>query len=420
MATDSPLRVLLANKYFSIRGGADTVFFETMNLLKRKGHQVVPFSVKNPDNLDSEFCRYFGPPAPWRVSRTASPLGKMRAFWQSIYNTQVMHSLGRLITDYRPDIAHIHNIHYELTPAIFQPLRRAGIPIAMTLHDFRIVCPNGYMYTKRQICDRCVGQRYWNAVRYRCIRNSIQGSLLGSIAAYVYHFLDVWNGVDLFITPSEFLGQTMLGLTDIERDKIVCIPNFIDLLSDETSIATEVKDYFVFAGYLVPQKGILTLVEAMKRVQKAHLKIVGTGPLENEIRDRVKLSGLSNIELAGFMSRSDLCQLVKQAIAVVVPSEWYENSPMVIYESYAAGTPVIASAIGGIPELVEDGQTGYLFSPGDTSQLVDRLQTLFSNRLLARSMGIAGYYLWQEKFNAEVHYKRLRSAYELAMARSTL
>ena len=411
MASTTP-SVLLCNKYFTVRGGADRVFFDTLTLLEKRGHRVIPFSVQTPDARPTPYARHFAANPRWAATRASGVAERLAAFGQGVYNHEVAEAVRRVIREERPDIVHVHNLHYELTPAVLRAAHRAGLPVVMTIHDVRVLCPNGYMFTHGAICERCLGGRYYHAVFQRCIRDSIQGSLLGAASAYFAGLIGIWErDVDLYLIPGRFHLNKYVA-AGFDPKKLVHLPNFVDASLYQP--AHEPGQYLLYLGYVVRQKGILTLIDAMRQRPMVPLRIVGTGPGLDEARQRVAHHGLADVHFDGFKSGDDLWEAIRGAIAVVIPSECYENAPMAILESYALGKPVIGARSGGIPEAIVDGETGYLFDPGNVDQLADRLRAISGAPNHAHAMGQRGRALVEAKYSPEAHYQQLIAAYREA------
>ena len=402
-----PMRVLQINKYLQVRGGADRAFFQTVRLLADHGHEVTPFGAWGASENASARFEFFVDDL--QASDEPSLLDRGRIFLRGIYNRQAQRRLERLVAEKEPQIAHLHNIHYQISPSILPTLRRLKIPVVMTLHDYRIICPNGYLFTQGALCERCKGGHFQNALVHRCLRDSWGASVLGAAAAYTHGALDLYRYIDRFVAPSVFLRQKMLDF-GYAADRVRVIRNFFDAHTPTASSPGE--PYFVWAGYMVVQKGAQLLLEAIHRIGGARLFLAGEGPYFPRLRDQASREGLiGRVSFTGFMRDRDLWSLMGRCRAVVVPSIWYENSPMVILEAYSLGRPVIATAIGGIPEMVEDGQTGILVPPGDIKALAEAMQWLLDNPAQALAMGMAGQRLLEDRFSPQAHHAALMDVY---------
>ena len=312
-------------------------------------------------------------------------LSRLRAGAKVIYSRDARRRLARLLDATRPDIAHLHLFQQQFSHAILPELKQHGIPIVNTVHDLKPVCPNYKMLTHDGLCERCVGGHFYHCTVHRCIKGSLAGSLLGSIEMYVARFAGYYELIDRFIATNHWYA-TKLAQGGIPAHKIVVEPYACDL----QRFAPRYDDdgYVVFVGRLAEEKGVPTLLEAMRHVgSSAGLKIVGTGPLEVQLRECATAFGLRNVEFLGFQSGETLQALLAGAMCFVVPSEWYENSPLVIYEAMSLGKPVIGSRVGGIPELIVEDETGVTFEPGNAQTLAAALERLVTNPGLRHHLG---------------------------------
>ncbi|HRO25775.1 MAG TPA: glycosyltransferase, partial [Promineifilum sp.] len=313
---------------------------------------------------------------------------KLRVVERILYSREARRKVEAIIEDTRPDLVHIHGFIHEMSTSILPALKAAGLPVVQTLHDYKIACPNTTFVSNDHICEACKGGRYYNMTRYRCKRGSLSASLLASAEMYFHQMFRLYEpNIDMFISPSRFLADKMAehGI----RKPIIPIPNFIN--PDNFTAVYEPQNHFVFAGRLVRVKGIMTLLEAMRHINSdAALMIAGAGELEPEMRQFVETHNLTNVRFLGHLGTDDLAALVRSALFTVSPAEWYENYSMTVIESLACGTPVIGANIGGIPEQVRDGWNGFLFEPGNATELAARMQSLLDDRELAIQMGRNG------------------------------
>lgn len=388
---------------------------QTIDLLTSHGHQVVPFASHDPGGLVSDFSNYFVDDLIGRerknlvVSAVAASRG--------IYNLQARDRLQDLINDSNPDIAHIHNLHFQISPSILHTLRDSGIPVVMTLHDYRLVCPNGYLFTQGSICERCKSGQFYNALRYRCLRDSWEPSLVGATAAYAHNLLKIYRYVDRYIAPSQFLREKMVEF-GYEQDRIVHIPNFLRRL--ERPLENIHGQSFLFVGFMVPQKGPHIVLRALLRLPDCRVNFVGDGPMLGSLRRLASDLGLADrVKFTGFLGDSELGDVIQQTTALLVPSLWYENAPMAILEAFAFGRPVIASRIGGIQEMVQHGLTGFLIPAGDPESLADAMKYLAEHPRKAQTFGVAGRQLSEERFHPDTHYAALESLYRDVRSKAT-
>ena len=315
----------------------------------------------------------------------------------------------------RINLAHVHLIAHQLSPSILPLLRDEGIPVVHTAHEYKLVCPAYHLYIHHEgeICERCLGGAYRHIITHRCLKNSLAASTLAGVSQYLHRWSGIYeNNIDLFIAPSQFLAGK-LSEGGIPAEQIRYLHNALDLSEYEPDFTP--GDYAVFLGRLQPEKGVRTLLEAMRNVPSGKLKIVGEGEDAGTLKAYAATHGLENVEFMGYRTGDELRALMRGAAFLVLPSEWYENCPMVTLEAYAYGKPVVASRIGGIPESIDEGETGLLYEPGDAAQLAERMNTLFADRAKMEAMGRAG----RRKVEryGEDHYGDLMAIYEEAIAR---
>lgn len=366
------MKILLVNKFHYIKGGSETYYFSLADLLKKHGHEVIFFSMKDEKNMPCEQEKYFVENvdynAPMGVVQTVKAALKM------LYSFEAKKKFEQLVKDEKPDIVHLNIFQSQLTGSVVDVAKKYKIPVVYTAHDLKSICPNYQMLNHGEICERCLGGNYWNCFKTGCMKNSKAKSFLATLEALVYKWRKTYHKIDLIITPSEFYKKK-IEEARIAKCPIIHIPNF---LPDKTKYYCENPqgDYFLYFGRLSREKGILTLVRAYARAKiDRPLYIVGIGPEREQIEQLIKQEGLEKrVKLLGFMSGRELKDIVANALCICLPSEWYENGPYSIMEAQAAGKPVIVSDNGGLPELVEDGVIGYIVKPIDVSDLAEKLE----------------------------------------------
>ena len=398
--------LLSINNYYYRRGGAEVVFLEQNRLFEEIGWQVLPFAMRHPKNLQSEWSEYFADEI--EFGETYSFLQKVSNSLKIIYSFEAKHNLARLVDRVRPDIAHAHNVYHHISPSIFSLLKAKGIPTALTLHDLKIACPAYKMLTHDGICERCKSGAIWNVAAHRCVKGSLSLSSVILIESAVHRLLGCYSkNVDRFVVPSRFYLEKFVEW-GWPRDKFVYIPNFVDV--DTLQPQGGIGEAFVYIGRLGPEKGLATFIRAVK-IAGVKGWIVGTGPEEGKLRGLAAEIG-ADVEFLGYLTGPALFDAVSRARAMVLPSEWYENAPMSIMESYALERPVIGADIGGIPELIRKGETGEVFPSGDAEALAERLgqfASLPAQAVLA--MGKAGRAWMAESFTSQRYRERLLSLY---------
>jgi glycosyltransferase involved in cell wall biosynthesis len=400
-----PTTLLSVNNYYYARGGAEVVFLEQNRMLEAAGWQVVPFAMQHPRNRTTPWSRYFVDEV--EFGRRYSALGTLQRATKVVYSEEARRKLGGLLREVTPDVAHLHNIYHHISPSILSLLSSRGVPTVMTLHDLKLVCPAYKMLTHDGVCERCKGGRLFNVVRHRCLKGSLAVSGLAYLESALHGYLKTYSRhVDRFIVPSRFFRDKFSGW-GVDPAKMVHIPNFVD--PERYAAARHAGRYFLYFGRLAPEKGIGTLIRAVAKA-RVPLKIAGTGPEEAGARALCERLGVT-VEFLGYLSGDPLHEAIRQARAVVLPSEWYENAPMSVLESYALGVPVIGANIGGIPELVCE-QTGAVFDSGDDESLAATLASFAAYPdTTILDMGRAGRSLTQTEFSQTAYQRRLVGLY---------
>lgn len=366
------MKVLLIDVYNYNKGGAETVCFNTGKLLEQHGHQVVYFTLKWAENNPSPYSKYF----PESKETRKGPFRQVKNMVNYFYHFEAAKKLEQLIIDEKPDIAHIHLMWGQITPSIFPVLRKHHIPIVYTVHDFRIVCP-AYLFRdgRGRVCEDCQGMYFYKCFTHTCCKGSkLMSAVMAAEQYFRNSFFNPAKYIDGFIYVSNFARDIQERyMPAVKNTPNITLYNFSTLIADAPKSMPKEK-YFLFFGRLSYEKGVRTLLEAFKDLPDCKLKIVGTGPKENELKEFVESNYMRKVEFLGYKRGKELSDLVANAYFVIVPSEWYENNPMSIIESYSVGTPVIGARIGGIPEIVVENETGYQFASGDSRELKDKVQ----------------------------------------------
>lgn len=402
------MRILQINACHYPRGGSETVYFNTAKLLKSIGHEVAFFSTIDRRNDKVEFDNYFVDNG---EIRHLSLLKKIKRVPSYLYNSKASKNLEELVKEFNPDIAHVHLFYAGLSVSILRTLKKLKIPIVHTVHDYRLLCPVKNLLDKKgNLCELCLDKHYFHCLKKRCSEGNASQSLMVMLEAYFWkYFVNPLDYIDHFIFVSKFSKNKHLGFNDIFKIKSSTIFNFTSFNS-QSDLLTK-GDYFLYFGRLSPEKGIESLLSVFSEKPSYRLKIAGTGPLSDLVEKYT--SENSNIEYLGFKNGEDLYSLIKNSLFVIVPSVWFENNPMTIIEALSLGKPVIGADIGGIPELIFQGENGYLFSAGDD-------QTL--NEVIEKAANISDSVYWKysdaskrfakKYFEPEKHYEKLLNVYQ--------
>lgn len=396
------MKILLVNKFFYKKGGAETVYFQEREMLRQEGFDIIEFSMQDEKNLASDYSNFFVSNIDY--NKNSSVIAKLRTAAKFIHNAEACDKFRLLLEKERPDIIHFHNIYHQLTPSIIKIAKQFGCATVLTAHDYKIACPNYTMYRDGALCDKCVEGSNLNAFIHRCQQGSAGKSLLLSIEAIYQSIAKNYQQLDAIVCPSVFLSEVIKR--KLPRIRIEVVVNGID----ENIAEGEIEDqgYFVFFGRLSHEKGVPTLLKAHQKMRNTiPLKIVGTGEMYDQL-----VMQYPNAEFYGFQSGAALETLIKKARAVVVPSECNENCSMSILEAMAYGKPVIGSQIGGIPEQIRDGVDGLLFEACDIDKLTEKLDYFADNPYLAQEMGRNARQRLIDKYTLTEHKERLINLYK--------
>lgn len=403
------MRVLMINKFYHLRGGTERYVFDMARVLERHGHEVIPFAMRHADNHTTRYSGYFVEEISYERATARRPLANLRAAVRAIYSNEARRRLEALIASARPDVAYLHNIHHQLSLSIVAVLGAHGIPTVWRLHDYSLFCPNGLFFSKGSVCDRCSGHRYHECVGRRCRNGSRAASLVAALASYSDHWLKLANRVNAYVAPSRFLLDKMVAL-GLDRGRLHVSPNFIDVtafdsaLRESSTAGGSNADGLLYCGRLSREKGVDVLIRAMAALPDCRLRIAGDGPERRELETLAHSVAPERLEFVGHCSMADVLRALRESRIVIVPSVWYENCPYSILEAFAARKPVIASRIGGIPELVADGETGRLVPPGDARALADGIRRLWDDPHEARRLGENARARIERHFTADGHY----------------
>lgn len=383
------MRVLLANNYFYLRGGCERVMFNDMQLLSSHGIDVIPFSASDPANVETPYASYFVPGADIRAT---NPLRQIGAAADAIHCRRTATAFGRLITETKPDVIHCHNVYGRLSTSILGAARQHNVPVVLTVHDYKVVCPSYLMLQDSKPCSACIDGGYYRCAVKRCHKGQTAASIVYALEAYWARLSGSYGAVSAFLAPSKFIAG-LLRQSGIEDERVIYHPNCVEPNDYQPSYEGQ---YVLSVGRLSHEKGLPTLLKAMLGT-KIPVRIAGSGPMEASLRELAQKDG-GSIVLEGHCGGEKLAELYRNAAFVVVPSEWYENAPMSILESFAYGKPVIGTRIGGIPELITEGEHGHLVDPGAPEQLRGVVSKLWHDRPAQSTMGRNARRLIETKF----------------------
>jgi glycosyltransferase involved in cell wall biosynthesis len=406
------VRILLANTRHYRHGGDSTYTFALAEALRSAGHTVGFFAMageqNEPDPNEDLFVSYIDFRELNRHKSLTSGLNVLR---RSIFSREADDKFTTLVDRFKPDIVHLQNIHAHLTPSIVFRASRLGVPVVWTMHDYKLLCPNSHFRVDKSgaLCEACRPGRYHWALLKRCKKGSFLASGMAAVEAYAHWGRGLRGRVDRFLSPSRFLAGKLLD-HGWPADRVRHVPNFV--APDSAESPRRDGSHFLFVGKLEPLKGIETLLDAAEGVGAAQILLVG-GCDDPGVRDR--LGRLPrNVQYLGTKTKREIAALLADARALVAPSLWYENQPMVILEAFAAGVPVIGSRIGGIPELVADDQRGLLVEPGSAHHLAQAIMQLHRDPARARTLGQTAREFVTENHSVERHLATITGVYRQA------
>lgn len=407
------MKVLLVNKFFYPRAGAETAFFHTRDLLRDHGHYVIDFGMQDVQNVPSEQSEFFAP------SRSYMGDGNgLRRFFDAgtaIYSLSARRALSRLLDSERPDVAHLHNIYHQLTLSVVDELHRRHIPIVQTLHDWKIACPSYTLFTDGAPCRRCVDATVLSAIKHRCIKGSASASAIAATEAAVAHRRGTYHRIDRYIAPSAFARSVALA-AGMPSPRVDILP----YLMPDGELGVEgnkgLRDpVFFHGGRLDETKGVRQLLAAFDRVRApARLQIAGWGSLQAEVESAAARN--PRIEFLGTLSREGVLTALDQSRALLLPSVWEDNCPLVMLEAQARSTPAIVSNRGGLPEFVVEGEHGFVIDPEDIGAFAARIEILAADPSLAADMGARGRQRLMAEHRSDSHYDGLLAIYDQARA----
>jgi glycosyltransferase involved in cell wall biosynthesis len=388
------VRILIGHNYYRQSGGEDAVFANEKSLLQRHGHEVIECCDNNL-RLDT--------------------IGRLAAARQTIWSRPSYQAIKDLIRDSRPEIAHFHNTFLLLSPSVYDACQEMGVPVVQTLHNYRLLCPVALFYRKGKICETCLRKSFaWPGIYHACYRNSRVQSAVVATMLTLHRIRKTWRErVDMYIALTEFSRRKFIA-GGLPAEKTIVKPNFINLDPGEKKTAGE---FGLFVGRLAPEKGILTLLRAWHEIDNIPLHIVGTGELESKVHRMTEGLRKDTVKIHGQLTMNQVFTIMKKARFLIFPSECYENFALVIVEAFACGLPVIASRLGTMAEIIDDGRTGILFTPGDHQDLAVKVQQVWNHPQETRKIGRQARLEFEKKYTPEGNYKAVMDIYTTLLHR---
>jgi len=389
------MRILIIHNRYKFESGEEAVVLAESELLRRNGHQVLSFELSN--SLLDKLNIFQKISLPARCVWSASAYEKVR----------------QIIKKEKPDIAHIHNTFFLISPSIYYACRKEGVPVVQTLHNYRFICPLATLYRDGAICRECLDKGLIMSLRHKCGKKSLMWTATMCSTLKFHHLKGTFKSlIDTYIALSNFSRKRFIE-AGYDPEKIKIKPNFINF---DPGVASKRGNFALYVGRCSPEKGVDTLMEAWKKIDYLPLKIIGSGDQFNEYRDYALRRNL-NIEFLGQKANSEVINYIKDSLFVIIPSKCNENFPRTIVEAFACGVPLLVSKRGALTEIVEDNKTGLLFEPEDIPDLLNKIRFLYENMDLAKAMGQNARKEFEAKYTAEENYKILMNIYEETLSR---
>jgi glycosyltransferase involved in cell wall biosynthesis len=378
------MKVLVVHNAYQIRGGEDSVVESEVTLLRSAGHEVHTYTRHNDE---------------------IKLMSRPRAGLESVWSHQSSREVDDLLCKFRPDVMHVHNTLPLISPSVFWAARRAGVPCVMTLHNFRLLCPQAMFLRDGRVCEDCLGRLPWRSVTHRCYRQSALQSAVLSVGVAFHRAIDTYSQVDRFIALSQFARLKFIE-GGVPSERIVVKPNFVEDYAVSQKTQSKNRRGGLFVGRLSAEKGVSVLISAANSWPQGTVQVIGHGPLEEDVRASGQLT------YQGSMPLHDVMQKMADAAFLIVPSICYENFPRTIAEAFCMGLPVIASRLGGMAEIIEDGVTGLLFEPGQPCDLAEKVSWAQSHPTEMALMGLAARACYEKHYGSQANLQQLESIYQ--------
>ena len=397
------MKILQVNKFLHPNGGSETYMFQLTNALQELGHEVKIWGMEDQRNISADFPEFEASNIDYKNQSFSK---KLSSTFGTIYSYENRKKISKVLEIFKPDIVHIHNYNFQLTPSILPEIKKRGIKIVQTVHDGQMVCPYHRLFNfqRNETCIKCVKGSFFNCIKDKCFDGSIFKSVVGASESMFYHQLNFYNKyIDVFISPSYFLAGLLSNKINKE---IKVIPNFTEIKTS-SMINDQPGGYYLFYGRITEEKGIVELIDIFKETQ-LNLIIIGTGNLVELIEEKIK--PFNNIKYLGPKYNEELFDYVKNAKYVIIPSKWFENCPMTIIESFALNVPVIGDNHSGFKDLITNEKTGYLIDFKERTTIVSKLIEIDKKDPSSLKENIRDYF--QKNLTKEIHIQRVLEVYK--------
>jgi len=385
------MKILICHNYYQIPGGEDNVFKNESFLLEQRGHQVFHYIKDNKIITQKNF---------------------LRLAFDTIFNRKVYNELKNILEEIQPDIVHFHNTFPLISPSAYYAVKKLRIPVIQTLHNYRLLCINGYLYREGAVCELCIRKKFkWPGLLYKCYRDNIFASFAVVLMLFIHNILKTWGKVDQFIVLSQFEKSKFIQ-SGFPENKITIKYNSYKKACKHAKASDK---YILYSGRLSEEKGIFTLLDSLKYTKNIQLKISGTSIIFDEIQNKISSNSLQNVHILGQLSYGDNLQILSQAYILIYPSHLFEAMSLSIIEAFANGIPVIASNHGSMAELVTHNETGLLFETGNPKDLAKKINWANNHPKEIKEMGKNAKIEFYRKYTEEISYQKLMTIYNSAI-----
>ncbi len=384
------MRILIGHNHYQWAGGEDAVVKTESSMLKEAGHATFVFT------MDNRFVKPQG----------INTLSMVKDFF---WSSQSYNRLRKILREFKPDVAHFHNIYFALTPSVYDACREEGVAVVQSLHNFRMFCANALFFRDGHVCEDCLIKSPMEGVKHRCYRNSLLASGAVTAVTSFHRWRKTWTQkVNMYITATEFTRSKYIQ-AGLPGDKIVVKAN---VFRPDGEFEKPKGEYVLYVGRLSEEKGVRRLLAAWERLPRIPLKLMGDGHLASELKSFVDSQGLTQVEFLGTLDAQKYSQYMRGAKFLVLPSQCYENFPRIAVEAFAFGLPVLASRLGSLAEIIVEGKTGCFFDPVDTAALCDQAQKMWQMNMGAMSLGVRR--IFEQQYSPGVHLSQVLSIYRRA------
>lgn len=416
------MKIVIAHYKYFIQGGPERYMLKFMKLAKEYGHTVIPFSYDNKKNMETEYAHYFIPSGASKGNghsagrfdlSKVTPKGALKGTIHMFHNKLAYRKMKELLQAEKPDVLYTL-IPGALSADIFRAAKEENVPVILRLSDFRLICGCFTLLRGENICEKCIHGDYRNMVKHRCVHSSRMLSQLRCWSLQYNRKRDTYRYVDAVVAPPKFTADKLIESGYFPKEKVYVNPTFLDC--SETPVSDVSKDYVLCLGRFSPEKGFIYVVQALQYLKDLPVKVAVTGDKDKcdaRLKQVIEEYGLEEqVQFVGFLHGEALQKITAEAMCVVAPAIWYENLPNVVLEAYAYGKPVIASNLGSLAEIVEDGKTGLLFEPKNPEQIAACIRKLYEDKALCRELGRNAREKCEREFSPEAHWNRFMEIYE--------